>query len=159
METSTTIDATSFTVTPFNKRRGPLFLTKFEIAKVVGDWAVHIANGVYDETPSQGTLLANSTVGHAPSVAPLPPSVATGRNHVLAQVTNTTVFHNLNIKEAAERCQQGVSLAHDPVTMAKYHLLQKRIPLIVRRAFPDGWVEHVPLADLEVDLTWVDFNI
>ena len=159
METSTTVDGSSFAVTPFSKRRGPLFLTKFEIAKVVGDWAVHIANGVYDDSASSGSLLGSGTVGHAPSVAALPSSIMTGRNHALAQVTNTTVYHNTNIKETAERCQEGVSLAHDTVAIAKYHLLQKRIPLIVRRAYPDGWVEHVPLSDLEVDITWVDFAI
>lgn len=209
MESSILYDVASNDVTPAELRRGSLYLTRFEVAKIVGERAVQITNGIINPyaavggmamssgnlntesgsnngsmsrvtsspalPPAQGSgtisTINLSTVPTAPtlgsaegryencsqaSLATLPNAILTGKNHTLAQVVDTTVFHRTNIYETAERCQQGVSLAHDPVMMAKYELIQRRIPMLITRTWPDGWVERVPVSELEFDLAQLE---
>lgn len=203
MDTTVSFDCSTGDVTPFELRRGSLYLTRFEVAKIIGERAVQITNGIINPEAALGSgLLAaesgsnNGSMSRVSSSPALPPSQASagsmaalnlssaagatsletgryenctqaslstlpaailkGKNHTLAQVVDTTVHHRTNIYETAERCQQGVSLSHDPVMMAKYELIQRRIPMLITRTWPDGWVERVPVSELEFDLAQLE---
>eukprot|EP00744_Colponema_vietnamica_P014761 GILI01020665.1.p1 GENE.GILI01020665.1~~GILI01020665.1.p1 ORF type:complete len:209 (-),score=42.25 GILI01020665.1:58-684(-) len=199
-------DAASHEITPAELRRGSLYLTRFEVAKIIGERAVQITAGMINpyaavggsaiaaaETssqtgsmsrvtsspaiaPSQGSATnmaainlagnpAAPTLGSAEahyencsqaSLATLPATILTGKNHALSQVVDTTVYHRTNIYDAAEKAQQGISLTHDPVMIAKYELIQRRIPMLITRSWPDGWVERVPVGELEVDVAQLE---
>lgn len=58
--------------------------------------------------------------------------------------------------EYAERCTEPLSLAVDPVMIAKQDLLQRKVGMIVRRTWPDGTVENIPVNELFVDATMLD---
>lgn len=108
-------------VTPISERRSSIFLTKFEIARIVGERAKQIVNGT----------------------------------------ASKFFFHGNNGKDAAEvaeRCTDPLSLAVDPVMMAKYDLVQGKIPMIVQRTWPSGEVEHIPINELQVDPLLLDLN-
>lgn len=206
METSfTTEDVSSQEITPPELRRGSLYLTRFEIAKIVGERAVQITAGMINPyaavggaaaatetnsangslsrvtsspalapSPSAGTNMAALNLAGNPnapslgaadahyenctqaSLATLPSAILTGKNHTLSQVVDTTVYHRTNIYDAAEKASQGISLTHDPVMIAKYELIQRRIPMLITRSWPDGWVERVPVGELEVDLAQLE---
>lgn len=112
--------AYSVQVTPLSQRRSGLYLTKFEVARIVGERAKQIANGAALSLPSSSA----------------------GRDAM----------------ETAERTSDPRSLAVDPVMMAKYDLVQKRIPMLLRRTWPDGSVETIPVKDLMVDITMLDLQ-
>ncbi|KAG5502742.1 hypothetical protein JKF63_04509 [Porcisia hertigi] len=112
--------AYSTVVTPFVERRSGLYLTKFEVARIIGERAKQIASG---------TALSY-------------PTSTSGRDSV----------------EVAERCANPRSLAVDPVMMAKYDLLQRRIRMLVRRTWPDGTVETIPVNELMVDTVMLDLQ-
>ncbi|KAK7200442.1 DNA-directed RNA polymerase I subunit [Novymonas esmeraldas] len=119
-EVANGVAAYSSTVTPFAERRSGLYLTKFEVARVIGERAKQIASGAAVSLPT----------------------AAAGRDAV----------------ETAERCSDPRSLAVDPVMMAKYDLIQRRIPMLVRRTWPDGAVETIPVSELMVDVTMLDLQ-
>ncbi|KEG13404.1 putative DNA-directed RNA polymerase subunit [Trypanosoma grayi] len=102
-------------VTPVQERRSGAYLTKYEIARILGERARQIVNGT--------SMLLHSR------------SNATERSAL----------------ELAERCADPYSLSVDPVFIAKVDLLQGRIPMIVRRTWPDGWTENIPVSELLVD--------
>jgi hypothetical protein len=52
-----------------------------------------------------------------------------------------------------------LSLASDPVMMAKYELVEKKIPMVLRRTWPTGRVENIPVNELEVDVSLLDLKI
>ncbi|KAG5476877.1 hypothetical protein LSCM1_05209 [Leishmania martiniquensis] len=119
-EVTKSVTAYSSVVTPFVERRSGLYLTKFEIARIIGERAKQIVSGTAIPTPSS----------------------AFGRDSL----------------ETAERCTNPRSLAVDPVMMAKYDLLQRRIRMMVRRTWPDGTVETIPVNELMVDVTMLDLQ-
>lgn len=53
--------------------------------------------------------------------------------------------------ELAERCSDPYSASVDPIFIAKKDLLQGKIPMIVRRTWPDGRTENIPLSELLID--------
>lgn len=111
----------SCTITPLSERRSSIFLTKFEIARIVGERAKQIVNG----TASKFFLHGSSGKDAA---------------------------------EVAERCTDPFSLAVDPVMMAKYDLVQGKIPMIVQRTWPNGSEECIPINELQVDPLLLDLN-
>ncbi|CBZ27581.1 conserved hypothetical protein [Leishmania mexicana MHOM/GT/2001/U1103] len=119
-EVAKSVEAYSTTVTPFVERRSGLYLTKFEVARVIGERAKQIASGAAMSLP--GTTSGLDSV------------------------------------ETAERCTNPRSLAVDPVMMAKYDLLQRKIRMLVRRIWPDGAVETIPVNELMVDVTMLDLQ-
>ncbi|GET89104.1 hypothetical protein, conserved [Leishmania tarentolae] len=119
-EVTKSVEAYSTTVTPFAERRSSLYLTKFEVARIIGERAKQIASGA----------------------AMALPGTASGLDSV----------------ETAERCTNPRSLAVDPVMMAKYDLLQSKIRMLVRRIWPDGTVETIPVNELMVDVAMLDLQ-
>ncbi|RNF10382.1 putative DNA-directed RNA polymerase subunit [Trypanosoma conorhini] len=53
--------------------------------------------------------------------------------------------------ELAERCSDAYALSVDPIFIAKMDLLQGRIPMIVRRTWPNGSMENIPVSELLID--------
>lgn len=119
-EVSKSVAAFATKVTPFAERRSGLYLTKFEVARIVGERAKQIASGAAMSLPA----------------------TTSGRDSV----------------DTAERCSDARSLAVDPVMMAKYDLVQRRIPMLVRRTWPDGTTETIPVSELMVDSTMLDLQ-
>ncbi|KAG5477138.1 hypothetical protein GH5_04220 [Leishmania sp. Ghana 2012 LV757] len=119
-EVAKSVAAYSNVVTPFVERRSGLYLTKFEVARIIGERAKQIASGAAMPVPS-------NTLGR-------------------------------DAAETAERCTNPRSLAVDPVMMAKYDLLQRKIRMLVRRTWPDGTVETIPVNELMVDVTMLDLR-
>lgn len=111
----------SLKITPPSERRSTIFLTKFEVARIVGERAKQIVNGT-----------ASKMVTHGNS--------------------------GKDAAEFAERCSDPYSLAVDPVMMAKYDLVQGKIPMIVQRTWPNGDVENIPINELQVDPLNLDLN-
>lgn len=111
----------SFTITPPSERRSTIFLTKFEIARIIGERAKQIVNGT------------------APKMV-------------------SYEYSGRDAAEIAERCSDPHSLAVDPVMMAKYDLVQGKIPMIVQRTWPNGDVENIPINELQVDPLNLDLN-
>ncbi|RNF04076.1 putative DNA-directed RNA polymerase subunit [Trypanosoma rangeli] len=102
-------------ITPVHERKTSAYLTKYEMARVIGERARQIVNGT-------SVLLS-------------------GRSCV----------HERSALELAERCSDPYSLSVDPVFIAKMDLLQGRIPMIVRRAWPCGAIENIPVSELLID--------
>jgi hypothetical protein len=131
-------------ITPPAQRRTGRFLTKFEIARVVGTRAKEIAEGHHYnvDTARQSKRQRHSTGSqwHGSSLAPPTPdsmmaTMATGA----ADVPPLSEFRT-------------ALAASDPIRLAKNELVHKRIPYIIRRTFPDGvHVENIPLVELEID--------
>ncbi|KPA79400.1 hypothetical protein ABB37_05249 [Leptomonas pyrrhocoris] len=119
-EVAKNVSAYTSTITPFAERRSGLYLTKFEVARIVGERAKQIVNGTAISLPA----------------------TTSGRDAV----------------ETAERCSDARSLAVDPVMMAKYDLIQRKIPMLVRRTWPDGMTETIPVRELMVDATTLDLQ-
>ncbi|KAL7701736.1 RNA polymerase Rpb6 [Lotmaria passim] len=119
-EVAKSVAAYSIKATPFAERRSGLYLTKFEVARIVGERAKQIANGAAVSLPA----------------------TTSGRDAA----------------DTAERCSDPRSLAVDPVMMAKYDLVQRKIPMLVRRTWPDGTTETIPVNELMVDLTMLDLQ-
>lgn len=119
-EVAKSVAAYSTKVTPFAERRSGLYLTKFEVARIIGERAKQIANGAAISLP------ATTSGGDA--------------------------------AETAERCADPRSLAVDPVMMAKYDLVQQKIPMLVRRTWPDGTTETIPVNELMVDMATLDLQ-
>lgn len=114
------VSANTIKITPGASRRSSVYLTKFEVARIVGERARQIISG---------------------SAIRLPSGV-TGRDAA----------------EQAERCTDPTSLVVDPVMVAKLDLVQRKIPMIVRRTWPDGTVENIPVNELLVDTTMLDLH-
>ncbi|EPY20162.1 DNA-directed RNA polymerase [Strigomonas culicis] len=98
-------------ITPIEERISNPYLSKFEVAKIVGERAQQIVNG---------SLLSFSSTST--------PVLTGGR--------------------------KGEDL--DPVTLAKQDLVNRRIPFVVTRTFPDGRKEHIPLSELLIDVPSLD---
>lgn len=111
----------AFDITPPSQRRSTIFLTKFEVARIVAERAKQIVDGVAQKMFSHGV---------------------TGRDSA----------------ETAEHCTDCYSLAVDPVVMAKYDLIQGRIPMFVQRIWPNGDIENIPINELQVDPLLLDLN-
>eukprot|EP00796_Vickermania_ingenoplastis_P003718 gene3718-2617_t len=111
-------------ITPEEERRSTIFLTKFEVTRIVGERAKQIVNGTAPRVFSHGSLTSA----------------------------------NKDAAEAAERCPDAFSLAVDPVMMAKYDLIQGKIPMLVQRTWPNGDVENIPINELQVDPLVLDLN-
>lgn len=116
-EVARNMSAYSMRITPASERRSSVYLTKFEVARIVGERARQIVNGAAISLPC-----------------------ASGRD----------------ASEYAERCLDPLSLAVDPVMIAKQDLLQRNIGMIVRRTWPDGTVENIPVNELFVDPAMLD---
>lgn len=112
----------TYQITPPDERKTSIFLTKFEIARIIGERAKQIANG---------TAVKSYAISHTP-----------GKDSF----------------ETAERCTDPYSLAVDPVMMAKYDLVQGKIPMIVQRTVPGGRVENIPISELHLDPLMLDLN-
>lgn len=119
-----THSTSSYEITPVEKRRTTIFLTKFEVTRIVAERAKQIVNG-----SATSPFTAHSVTMSA-----------------------------RDAMETAERCADGFSLAVDPVMMAKYDLVQGRIPMIVQRMWPNGEVENIPVTELQVDPLLLDLN-
>nr|CCC94629.1 putative DNA-directed RNA polymerase subunit [Trypanosoma congolense IL3000] len=102
-------------ITPAEKRRSGVYLTKYEVARILGERARQIVNG------TSLVLDSNSHRGEMSSL------------------------------EIAEGCTNPYAAAVDPIYISKVELLQKKIPMIVRRIWPDGWCENIPVSELLVD--------
>ena len=154
----TNFPSSSTRITPLNERRGSLFLTKFEIAKVVGERATEISSGKLDAFSRGASHTGTPTLSFSEARGGGVVDGRQGANLLFAvggeQPNGATTT---KIVEIVER-STGDSLVHDPVLMAKYELVQRRISLIVQRRWPDGHVENVPLDELEVDQCWLDLS-
>ncbi|KAG8346030.1 putative RNA polymerase Rpb6 [Trypanosoma vivax] len=114
--------ADAVSVTPLSERRSTPYLTKYELARIVGERARQIVNGT-------SVFLRDQSCADERSVL-----------------------------EMAERCVDPYSPLVDPIYIAKIELLQGRIPMIVRRTWPDGLTENIPLCELLVDRSMVDIQ-
>lgn len=145
-------------ITPPSERRTSRYLTKYEVAKVVGERARQIAAGTrythqrhkkrdvreWGLGSSSSALAANSGEGGAAGGSGAPPPPMTP-DTMMAQLATA-------LPEVPPLAELKTSLAaSDPVRIATVELIHKRIPFIVRREFPDGRFEDIPLKDLEVD--------
>lgn len=113
----------TWAITPPSERRSGVFLTKFEVARIVGERARQIING---------------------AILNAPPSHHGDDGDALA---------------VAERCTDPYSLAVDPVMIAKQELVQRKIAMTVRRIWPDGFVEYIPVRELCVDVAMLDMQM
>lgn len=139
-------------VTPKKLRRGSRFLTKYEIAVIVGERAKQIASGIIttlDPNLLSQRAKSQSSIGSSPALMPQHPPRKSDRAWALYDTQS-------NVHEVAEKATNPLSMAVDPVMMAKHELVQKRITMLVRRQWPDGHVEYTPVNELEVDETWLD---
>ncbi|ORC91862.1 putative DNA-directed RNA polymerase subunit [Trypanosoma theileri] len=114
--------ATCSRITPVEERRSSVYLTKYEVARIVGERARQIVNG------TSMFLHNRSNAGERSAL------------------------------ELAERCTDPHSSLVDPVFIAKNDLLQGRIPMIVRRTWPDGRSEYIPVSELLVDKAMLDLQ-
>jgi DNA-directed RNA polymerase subunit K/omega len=145
--------STAVRITPPNERRTSRYLSKYEVAKVVGERAKQIASGTrytnqrMKSRQSRDWGLGSSGHGHAAGA----PTTSGG---MLIPLTPDSMMAQLASSEpevpplAAVR---STMMGSDPVRIAQLELIHKRIPFIIRREFPDGHFEDIPLRDLEVD--------
>ena len=159
-------DGESITITPPSERRSGIFLTRYEVARIVGIRAQEIASGkIYTADPVAvlgGTVafeddgVSNGTSATG-GLSPLQgPSRSGIRTHRRTQQHGDGELHF--IFDVAERATNPLSLAVDPVMMAKHELFGKQIRMIVQRQWPHGRKENIPVSDLEVDETWLDLR-
>lgn len=160
-------------ITPRSERRSSDFLTKYEVAKVIGERARQLAAGArpfaFDagrrKESSSGVAAAAS--GLAPSLTPL--SIASFGS--VGSSSGGDHFHQLQQARCAAIASQyaatgsqastssnigSVMLSTDPVMIAKYELLDGCIPFLVRRSFPGGHMEDIPVNELRVDPAMLD---
>lgn len=135
-------------ITPVAERRTSRFLSKYEVAKVVGERAKQIAAGVrfttqkHKNRKSRDWGLGASGYGGGelgPGGVPMTPD---------------SMFAHMACgpEEPPPLTEVKAALAaSDPVVIAQHELVHKRIPYIIRRTFPSGDVEDIPLKDLAVD--------
>ena len=227
------------TITPKSERRSSRYMTKFEMARVIGERAKQIAGGSIDLTnqPVSSALLRKgakkssklaakrkkdeTAVDESPSQMASYPSMNSNpdpRSHF--QLGATPVLSAIDVQQ---RQQGGVNISTsfdmdlmddldlgtavtsgdssdqkngdalaakkasvgendkksttlaivqqaqnatnpydksiDPVMIAKYELVQRQIPFVVRRTWPSGYKEHIPVKDLEIDLLWLDLYL
>ncbi|SCU67773.1 DNA-directed RNA polymerase I subunit, putative [Trypanosoma equiperdum] len=107
-------------ITPLKDRKSSVYLTKYEVARIIGERARQIVNGT--------SVLLDSQNG-----------CGTG-----------------NSLELAEGCADPFAASVDPIHITKLELLQGRIPMIVRRTWPDGRTENIPVNELKVDKMLLD---
>ena len=123
----------SVCITPQAERQSSLFLSKFEVARLVGERAAQIAS------IKNGTLSATAT----------PTGLRPRRSRVMQSLA----------MQAAEKTSVATSLCTDPVMIAKHELKEKLLTgIVVQRTFPSGHVENIPLIELEVDETLLDLR-
>ena len=153
-------------VTPADKRRTGKFLTKFEVAKVVGWRAAQIASGQRNdmkrpagaETPS---FLGSSRGAQRPPLSPKALYEKLSQQKLPAPLALDGTANKKPVKRA--RPSDGASGAdmavYDPVALAKQELLHGLVPAVVRRVFPNGRdFEDIPVAELRLDKAWLDFD-
>jgi DNA-directed RNA polymerase subunit K/omega len=161
-------DGKHLTITPRENRRSSLFLTRFEVARIIGVRAQQIASGnVYQEDPVQ--TLHNEdeddglhSDGRSNASASSPFQGPFGRSRFPRHGSSTCGEdrHRLvNMFDVAERAKNPLSLAVDPVMIAKHELVAKQIRMIVERRWPNvEEPEVIPVSELEVDESWLDLK-
>lgn len=124
-------------VSPASQRQTPPYITKYEIAKVIGERAKQIAAGI--AFPNNHFAVARKTrESHEWGLG----STRRSSSALDAPSGSMSTFAN--------------ELRSDPVMIAKYELVDHCIPFVIRRQLPGGKYEDWPVAELEVDPTWLD---
>jgi DNA-directed RNA polymerase subunit K/omega len=148
-------------ITPPSERRTSRYLTKYEVAKVVGERAKQIAAGTRYTTQRHKRKGVREwglgSSGHGTSDTG--GDAASRRGGVVPPMTPDSMFAQLAASESVVPPLAGVKATmagSDPVRIAMLELVHKRIPFILRREFPDGHCEDIPLKDLEVDTALLD---
>lgn len=153
MEIELLRDATVHSITPKHERQSSLFLTRFEIARIVGERAKEISINAL--MPLLPTSTSTPDVGLSPQAS----STDRGASSPPNQRWKRSLLDRSSIFTAAERETNPTARSVDPVMMAKYELVEKRIPMILKRTFPNGREECIPLHELEVDITFLDIRL
>lgn len=148
-------------ITPKCERRSSLFLTRFEVAKIVGERAKQIGSNAMLSATNQ--LLIAAAAGLHGSQQLSNGGMTPERSQ--SSVTGTPVQpwrrlpERSQVFQLAERSTNPLSRVIDPVMMAKHELVEKRISMVLKRTFPDGRCETIPVQELEVDRTMLDLRL
>mmetsp|Transcript_41757 Transcript_41757/g.48403 ORF Transcript_41757/g.48403 Transcript_41757/m.48403 type:complete len:159 (-) Transcript_41757:96-572(-) len=136
----------AISITPKGERRSSLYLTRFEVAKIVGERARQISSNNMLDLASCGSYEGSGL-----------PLTRRTSSEPAAQKWNRPVGRSPAFI-AAEKATNPLSRVVDPVMIAKHELVEHRIPLILMRKFPDGRCEYIPVRELEVDETLLDLK-
>ena len=158
-------------ITPADKRRTSRYLTKFEIAKVIGWRATQIAAGQRSDSGLKRDEAPLSFLGSSMGAQRAPPSPRAiyeglAENRLPTSLADGDAKKKGGKKAGKKRgrdAKDGAAAAafdhFDPVALAKQELLHGTLPCVVRRVFPDGRrFEDIPVRELRVDHAWVDFD-
>jgi DNA-directed RNA polymerase subunit K/omega len=154
LTSSSPIDPTDV-ITPKDERRSGLFLTRFEVAKIVGERAKQIASNAM---LSASTMLMSSSNGGG-ATPERSQSVSVSGTPVQQPSWRTRLPERSHVFQLAEKATDPTARAVDPVMMAKYELVEKRITMVIKRTFPDGRCETIPVQELEVDPCLLDMRL
>lgn len=141
-------------VTPKEDRISSLYLTRFELAKVVGERAKQIGSNAL-LTPSFSSAAAFQSpdrLGRTSSGSSTAVGTPVAHQRGWNRADKSPIFN------IVERSNNALARAVDPVMIAKYELIERRIRMILKRSFPDGRVEYIPVNELEVDPTMLDLK-
>lgn len=150
--TSTSCDPTDL-ITPQEERTSSVYLTRFEVAKVVGERAKQIASNAM----LSATMMMSSNVLNGTPERSQPVSLS--GTPVQQHPWRSRLEQRSQIFQLAEKCSNPTARALDPVMMAKYELVEKRICMVIKRMFPDGRCETIPVQELEVDPCLLDLRL
>jgi DNA-directed RNA polymerase len=147
-------------VTPPAQRRTSRYLTKYEVARIIGERARQIAAGTrYTTQQRKKRDVREWGLGSSGHGAAAAASSTNGGRGVPPPLTPDSMMAQLASSEpevpplAELKAAMGAS---DPIRIATLELTHRRIPFIVRREFPDGRYEDIPVKELEVDESYLN---